>query len=192
MNRLALLCSFCLACLSVGCVTRVNDYVLEAGTEHGWVAIEHGNSACPALARDGFIVRTVVPRSRVACTSDPLPEGWTYERYYLANPDGSRTRLKIADLILRPGNFTVEQFGSPCHFSGVNFFFGTTAELRAAGTPDPSRGHPGCREQSEVPREPSNNPIKLSVLPVTHLASARCAPVRPAAYRVRYAVLGGP
>ena len=34
---------------------------------------------------------------------------------------------------------------------------------------------------------PPNNPIKLSVQPVTHLAVARCAPVWPAAYRVRWA-----
>ena len=34
-------------------------------------------------------------------------------------------------------------------------------------------------------RPPSNNPMKLSVHPVTHLAFARCAPVWPAAYRVR-------
>jgi hypothetical protein len=34
---------------------------------------------------------------------------------------------------------------------------------------------------------PPNNPIKLSVHPVTHLAVASCAPVWPAAYRVRYA-----
>jgi hypothetical protein len=31
----------------------------------------------------------------------------------------------------------------------------------------------------------SNNPIKQSVHPVTHLAVARCAPAWPAAYRVR-------
>ena len=34
---------------------------------------------------------------------------------------------------------------------------------------------------------PHNNPIKLSVRPVTHLADASCAPARPAAYRVRWA-----
>ena len=33
---------------------------------------------------------------------------------------------------------------------------------------------------------PYNNPIKLSVRPVTHLAVASCAPVQPAAYRVRW------
>jgi hypothetical protein len=33
---------------------------------------------------------------------------------------------------------------------------------------------------------PSNNPIKLTVHPVTHLAVARCAPVWPSAYRVRW------
>jgi hypothetical protein len=31
-----------------------------------------------------------------------------------------------------------------------------------------------------------NNPIKLSVRPVTQLACASCAPVWPAAYRVRW------
>ena len=36
------------------------------------------------------------------------------------------------------------------------------------------------------PATPPNNPIKLSVHPVTHLAAARCAPVWPAAYRVRW------
>jgi len=35
-----------------------------------------------------------------------------------------------------------------------------------------------------------NNPIKLSARPVTHLAVASCAPVRPAAYRVRWAAKG--
>jgi hypothetical protein len=35
-----------------------------------------------------------------------------------------------------------------------------------------------------------NNPIKQSVHPVTHLALARCAPVWPAAYRVRYTDTG--
>ena len=34
---------------------------------------------------------------------------------------------------------------------------------------------------------PPNNPIKQSVRVVTHLAGARCAPLRPAAYRERYA-----
>jgi len=38
------------------------------------------------------------------------------------------------------------------------------------------------------PATPPNNPIKQSVHPVTHLACARCAPVWPAAYRVRWAV----
>ena len=33
--------------------------------------------------------------------------------------------------------------------------------------------------------KPPNNPIKLAVRPVTHLALARRAPVRPVAYRVR-------
>jgi hypothetical protein len=32
-----------------------------------------------------------------------------------------------------------------------------------------------------------NNPIKLTVHPVTQLAVASCAPIRPAAYRVRSA-----
>ena len=32
----------------------------------------------------------------------------------------------------------------------------------------------------------ANNPIKQSVHPVTHLACASCAPVWPAAYRVRW------
>ena len=38
--------------------------------------------------------------------------------------------------------------------------------------------------------KPPNNPIKQSVHPVTHLACARCAPVWPAAYRVRYTDTG--
>jgi hypothetical protein len=34
---------------------------------------------------------------------------------------------------------------------------------------------------------PPNNPIKLTVHPVTHLACTRCAPGRPARYAERYA-----
>ena len=37
----------------------------------------------------------------------------------------------------------------------------------------------------QLPDQPSNNPIKLSVRPVTPLAVASGAPARPAAYRVR-------
>ena len=52
----------------------------------------------------------------------------------------------------------------------------------------------GLRNRSELrywapdhtrSKQLSNNPIKLSVRPVTHLAVASCAPGRPAAYRVR-------
>jgi len=38
--------------------------------------------------------------------------------------------------------------------------------------------------------KPPNNPIKQTVHPVTHLAVARCAPIWPAAYRVRYTDTG--
>lgn len=37
----------------------------------------------------------------------------------------------------------------------------------------------------------SNMPIKLSVRPVTHLAVASCALVRPAAYRRRWTPMNG-
>jgi len=52
------------------------------------------------------------------------------------------------------------------------------------------QGHPVSYEpfadgQRSARGWPSNNPIKLSVRPVTHLAAASCAPARPAAYRVR-------
>ena len=57
-------------------------------------------------------------------------------------------------------------------------------------TPD-SRGAGSSRSSATVfAAGPPNNPIKLSVHPVTHLALARCAPVWPAAYRVRYVARG--
>jgi len=43
----------------------------------------------------------------------------------------------------------------------------------------------GMEPTTVYPRALSNNPIKLAVRSVTHLACARCAPARPAAYRVR-------
>ena len=58
---------------------------------------------------------------------------------------------------------------------------GNQATIRLA-----SRSAQGCGQKiSEPPGSPSNNPIKLTVHSVTHLALARCAPVWPAAYRVR-------
>ncbi len=78
---------------TVSCV-RTNDYVLTAGTVEGWVIIELANPACPEIV-GRWHREFVVPSSAYLCTSTGPTQGLVYERYWLMDVDGRRTRIKI-------------------------------------------------------------------------------------------------
>jgi len=118
-----------LAIIGTVCACRVNSYVLAPGSEHGWVTVEEGNSSCAAQRIDQWRTTFAISRTRIACTSTPTHQGWEFNRYYLAQPDGSAIRLGADELIHRRSFFAVGQLGSPCFYSGTQFFFGTLQEL---------------------------------------------------------------
>ena len=73
-----------------------------------------------------------IPRSRQACTANPTHPGWTYERYYLGEPDGRWARLTIGGLVHRRSTLTYEGAGKGCHVTGRRFFSGTRDELASS------------------------------------------------------------
>ena len=135
--------------LSSACSFRVETFAIPAGTEHGWVTIEEGNSTCPAAWAEGMFVTVDVPRSRVLCTSNPTYRGWSYDRYFVLEPDGSRSRLGIGQLIHQRSTFTHEGVGKDCTLTGSQFFFGTREELTTSNAIFQDQDylrqhHPGC------------------------------------------------
>jgi hypothetical protein len=94
----------------------------------------------------------------------------------------------ISQLLLTtdPGHFNHEHLKTPA-WGGVETIRGV-----AGWSADPTReavllegDESAGMNAGDLLKGLSNNAIKLTVHPVTHLAVARCAPVWPAAYRVR-------
>src|SRR5437867_3610270 len=102
---------------STACAFRVETFAISPGTEHGWVIIAARHSRCATAWTAGMFVTVAIPRSRVLCTSNPPYDGWSHERYYIAEADGSRTPLIIGELVHQRTGFTYEATGKNCRIT---------------------------------------------------------------------------
>jgi len=104
-------------------------------------------------------------------------------------------RIAVRALVVLAGSMTRRWYGPP--ESGAHIDELSEGEYQVVYRDDNGfespLGHVTARRTDRLPaptwqwsgNQRHNNPIKLSVRPVMHLACARCSPVRPAAYRVR-------
>ena len=100
---------------------KVNDYVLADGTKDGWVIIELENANCPAVS--GWWHREFrIPQSGYLCTSNEPTRSWVYDRFWVEDSAGHRSRVPTEERIHLQAEIGVDL--GTCRLSGMAFWYG--------------------------------------------------------------------
>lgn len=129
---------------------RVQTYLLPSTLKPSWVIIEYDNQKCPALKEGRLWQEHTIPESGYLCTSSHSEEGLTYQRYYLVDEKGGRTRLAINDQIFQRRTIYLNPLNGTCKVTAEEFWYGPKDQITTEDTALLENHHPECRKGLET------------------------------------------
>lgn len=129
-----------MACIAIGFLTgdfsRPERWEIPS-SYRGWLTIYYDNPRCPALTTDGIYKVTRLDSRGQACTSDSMPDGWRYIRYYLVSADGSEKKIKGGLNWGEAGTQVWDAGGISNDHTWEHAFVGTEKELNSSWDTQP-------------------------------------------------------
>ena len=123
---------------------RLQTYLLPATLKPGWVIIEYDNPKCAPLREGRLWQEHVIPESGYLCTSSRSEKGLTYQRYYLVDEKGKRTRLAIDDQIFQRGGIQLNPLNKACKVTAEEFWYGPKEQINNEDVGLLEKLHPEC------------------------------------------------
>lgn len=123
---------------------RLQTYLLPATLKPGWVIIEYENPKCTPLREGRLWQEHVIPESGYLCTSSRSEEGLTYQRYYLVDERGKRTRLAIDKQIFQRRSIQLNPFNKACKVIAEEFWYGPKEQINNEDVGLLEKFHPEC------------------------------------------------
>jgi hypothetical protein len=123
---------------------RLQTYLLPATLKPGWVIIEYDNPKCAPLREGRLWQEHVIPGSGYLCTSSRSEEGLTYQRYYLVDEKGKRTRLVLSEQIFQRRSIQLNPFDKACKVTAEEFWYGPKEQINNEDVGLLEKLHPEC------------------------------------------------
>jgi hypothetical protein len=123
---------------------RLQTYLLPATLKPGWVIIEYDNPKCAPLREGRLWQEHVIPESGYLCTSSHSEKGFTYQKYYLVDEKGKRTRLAIDKQIFQRRGIQLNPINKACKVIAEEFWYGPQEQIDNQHDVLLKKLHPEC------------------------------------------------
>lgn len=130
---------------------RLQTYLLPSTMKPGWVIIEYENPNCAPLREGRLWQEHVIPESGYLCTSSHSEEGLTYQRYYLVDEKGERTRLVLSEQIFQRCSIQLNPFDKACKVTAEEFWYGPKEQINNEDVALLKKLHPECSKGLVTP-----------------------------------------